>query len=325
MCTGTRLPGFWGALVSGQLLGRVRVLPPELLHLLLVGAGALHTLLGASEQGDGAAATGQLQLQWQPGSRDTLSVAVVALLGATAASAQQGGGGSAPPFCASFAAGLAIRMAFYDVTSPRGGTNVVGEALTRLFGMAAHGLHAFAGVEILGSDAVAVRCGDGVGTCGGGLVRSGVAWLAVNELGVSWLSPPNGFDIPPDKLVALLLACAIKATLLALPTLAAAQWGLRAAQAIRGINAIKAANGQASPAAASTDHPGPPATPTAASGPGAQAAAARPSAAAAARLPMLQEQLWLSAAMLACTLRLLAFVLAYELNGVHSSPNPLRH
>ena len=34
---------------------------------------------------------------------------------------------------------------------------------------------------------------------------------------------------------------------------------------------------------------------------------------------MLHEQLWLSAAMLACTLRLLAFVSTYELNGVHSS------
>ena len=39
---------------------------------------------------------------------------------------------------------------------------------------------------------------------------------------------------------------------------------------------------------------------------------------------MLHEQVWLSAAMLVCTLRLLAFVLAYELNGVHSSPDPLR-
>jgi len=167
VCTGTHLPGFWGALVSGQLLRRVRVLPPELLHLLLVGAGALHTLLGASEQGDSAAATGQLQLQWQPSARDALSVAVVALLGATAASAQKG---SAPPFCASFAAGLAIRMAFYDIMyryqvsyhsgyhTQNGYTNMVGEGLTHLFGMASHGLRAFAGVEIVGSDAVAVRC-----------------------------------------------------------------------------------------------------------------------------------------------------------------------
>ena len=259
MCTGTHLPGFWGALVSGQLLRRVRVLPPELLHLLLVGAGALHTLFGASEQGVNAAATGQLQLHWQPSSRDMLSVAVVALLGAIAASAQRGGSGSAPPFCASFAAGMSIRMAFYDLISPRGGTNVVGEALTHFFGIAAHGLHAFAGVEIVGSDAVAVRCGDGVGTCGGGLVRSGVAWLAVNDLrvswlsplSVSWLSPLNVFhgNGTPDELATTLFACAIKATLLALPTLAAAQWGLRVAQALRGISRIKAAGGQAGPAA----------------------------------------------------------------------------
>ena len=130
VCTGTRLPGFWGALVSGQLLRRVKVLPPELLHLLLVGAGALHTLLGVSSldsslaQGDSAAATGLLQLQWQPSVRDVLSVCVVALLGATAASAA-GGGGSEPLYCVSFAAGVAMRMAFYDVLSPRGGVNAV--------------------------------------------------------------------------------------------------------------------------------------------------------------------------------------------------------
>ena len=95
------------------------------------------------------------------------------------------------------------------------------------------------------------------------------------------------------------------ATLRALPTLAAAQWGLRVAQAMRG---IKAATSQADLAAGfkGMDED-------------AQAAAARLSVDAAVRLPMLQEQLWLSAAMLVCTLRLLAFVISYELNGVHSS------
>ena len=41
--------------------------------------------------------------------------------------------------------------------------------------------------------------------------------------------------------------------------------------------------------------------------------------AAAARLPQLQQQLFLAAGVLTCTLRLLAFVFFYELNGVHSS------
>ena len=153
-----------------------------------------------------------------------------------------------------------------------------------------------------------VRCGDRVGTCGGGLVRSGVAWLAANvpttfvsaanDFRPTWLS--HLFEGPPGELATALLACAIKVTLLALPALAAAQWGLRAAQAMRGINAIKAVNGQA----------GPPAGAHGTAGPAGQAAA---------RLPMLQEQLWLSAAMLACTLRLVAFVLVYELNGLNSS------
>ena len=237
VCTGSRLPAFWGALVSGQLLRLVGVLPPELLHLLLVGAGALHTLLGASEHGSGAAAADSLQLQWRPSVRDILSVAVVALLGATAASAQKGGGGSAPLFCCSFAAGIAIRMAFYDILSPSGDTNLVGAALAQFFGMAARGLHAFAGVEIVGSDAVAVRCMHPHGSCGGGVLRSVVAWLAANERRVSWL-PPLGERVswlPPlgDLLAARLWSCAIKAALLALPALAAAQWGLRAAQAMR--------------------------------------------------------------------------------------------
>ena len=49
-------------------------------------------------------------------------------------------------------------MAFYDILSPSGDTNLVGAALTQFFGMATQALHAFAGVEIVGSDAVAVRC-----------------------------------------------------------------------------------------------------------------------------------------------------------------------
>ena len=237
------------------------MLPPELLHLLLVGAGALHTLLGVSEHGSSAAAADALQLQWRPSFRDVLSVAVVALLGATAASAQRGGGGSAPPFCCSFAAGTAIRMAFYDILSPSGDTNLVGAALTHFFGMAAQALHAFAGVEIVGSDAVAVRCVHPHGTCGGGVVRSVVAWLAANEVRASWLPPLD------DQLAARLWTCAIKATLLALPSLAAAQWGLRAAQAMRAVHAIKAAAGRAAPP-----------NPNHASGEASQAAEARRSA-----------------------------------------------
>lgn len=174
----------------------------------------------------------------------------------------------------------------------------MGALLAQLFDAVAQGLRAVAGVELVGSDAVAVRCGGGVGTCGGGLVRSGLAWLDATNLRVTW----RFFEAPSDELAATLLACAIKATLLALPTLAAAQWGLRVAEAMRD---IKAATGQAEPSA----------------GTGAQAAAAaaRRSADTAARLPVLQGRLCSSAAMLACTVRLLAFVLCYELNGVHSS------
>ena len=79
---------------------------------------------------------------------------------------------------------------------------------------------------------------------------------------------------------------------------------------MRAVHAIKAAAGRAAPP-----------NPNHASGEASQAAEAAQalsSPGAAARLPILHDQLWLSAAMLACTLRLLAFVSTYELN-----PNPI--
>ena len=149
---------------------------------------------------------------------------------------------------------------------------------------------------MVGSDAVAVRCGGGVGDCGGGLVRAGQAALDAYHVRVSW----TFFGVPAEEVTTALLAAAVKATLLALPLLAAAQWALRTAQAM---SSISAANAQVQGAAAVRK-------------PGKKVSAAET---AAARLPQLQQQLFLTACVLTCTLRLLAFVFFYELNGVHSS------
>ena len=103
--------------------------------------------------GDG----GLLQLQWQWGMRDVLAVANVMALGATFSSAA--GGGNEPTFCASFAAGIALRMLTYEVLPHQTST-----ALAKL-------LRDNAQLELVGVDEVAVRAGRGVGTCSGGPIR----------------------------------------------------------------------------------------------------------------------------------------------------------
>ena len=70
-------------------------------------------------------------------------------------------------------------------------------------------------LEIVDVDLTAARAGRGVGTCGGGPVRSAL---------LGWRSP--------SALYPLAAACA-KAVLLLLPALAACQWGLRVAKLYR--------------------------------------------------------------------------------------------
>lgn len=116
------------------------------------------------------------------------------MLGASFASVA--GAGNEPPFCASFAAGLTLRILAYE-TLPAAVTGFFAGRLRN------------AKIEFVGLDEVAARASSGVGSCGGGPLRAALGWL----------------DMP---LLPPLAARAIKGALLLLPCLAAAQWALRA-------------------------------------------------------------------------------------------------
>ena len=320
MATGRHLNGVWTSLLAGQLLRRIGIVPPELLHLLLVAAGALHTVLAASDaalQGtataDGGAAGALLQLQWVESSRDVMTVASIALLGASFAAAS--GSGNEPPFCASFASGVAIRMALYDVMAPSdGGATIVSQALGTASSGFASLLRAACRVEFVGADAVAVRCGGLVGTCGGGPLRAALAWVqqSAAEDGETPIRP----EAVPGMLV--VLAVVLKGALLFLPVLSLAQWGVRIGRLMRTIEAEPPAAARVGGVAAA------PAPATGAgdggggSGGGGDSTDAD-SATSAGRLAAMQERLLLSICVLVCTGRMVAFVLFYELNGVNSS------
>ena len=189
-------------MITAQMLHKVPAMRPELHHVLIILAGALHTLLcaGKSQLTEMSATEGLLQLQWQWGMRDVLAVANVMALGATFSSAA--GGGNEPTFCASFAAGIALRMLTYEVLPHQTST-----ALAKL-------LRDNAQLELVGVDEVAVRAGRGVGTCSGGPIRFLLGSL----------------DAPKTLLAPTTLL--IKITLLCLPLLALAQWALRCATLI---------------------------------------------------------------------------------------------
>ena len=95
--------------------------------------------------------------------RDVLAVANVMTLGATFASTA--GGGNEPFFCASFAAGVALRMVMYEALP-----SSLSSSLATL-------LRDHAQLELIGVDEVAVRAGRGVGTCSGGPMRFLMGWL----------------------------------------------------------------------------------------------------------------------------------------------------
>lgn len=192
MCLPTRLP---------RLPTQVPAMRPELHHVLLITAGALHTILCAGKsQLTEMEANELLQLQWSWSIRDVLTVTNVMTLGATFSSTA--GGGNEPSFCASFAAGVALRMLIYDYV-PLGLSNSLAATVRKS-----------AQLELVGVDEVAVRAGGGIGTCAGGIVRASLGWVEAPAL------------LPP---VAMLAKCA----LLLLPTLAAAQWALRCVLLVR--------------------------------------------------------------------------------------------
>jgi len=200
LATGQVYNGIFFSIATSQMLHRLPALRPESQHVLALLVGAMHTLVcaGKSQLMEmEKAPEGLLQLQWDWGVRDVFAIANMLLIGGSFATASCAY--NEPPFCASFAAGLALRIVAYEV-SPAS----LGEKLRRLL----RGQN----LEMVGLDQVAARAGGGVGACGGGPLR---AWL-------------GGWGVPA---LPQLAALACKGALLLLPCLAAAQWGLRAAKA----------------------------------------------------------------------------------------------
>ena len=200
LATGQVYNGIFFSIATSQLLHRLPALRPESQHVLALLVGAMHTLVcaGKSQLMEmEKAPEGLLQLQWDWSARDVFAIANMLLIGGSFATASCAY--NEPPFCASFAAGLALRIVAYEM-SPA----ALGERLRRLL----RGQN----LEFVGLDHVAARAGGGVGACGGGPLR---AWL-------------GGWGLPA---LPQLAALACKGALLLLPCLAAAQWGLRAAKA----------------------------------------------------------------------------------------------
>jgi hypothetical protein len=103
-------------MLTSQLLHRVPSMRPEMHHVLLIAAGALHTILCATKSQLHALseAPDLLQLQWSWSLHDVLAVCNAMALGAAVAS--YSGEGNPIPFCSSFAAGLAMRMVFHEAS-----------------------------------------------------------------------------------------------------------------------------------------------------------------------------------------------------------------
>jgi len=200
VATGQAFNGLWSSMITAQVLNKIPPMRPESQHVLLLVVGALHTLLCASKSQLNEAPAGVLQLQWTWSANDVLAVANIMMLGAIAASAAHSG--NEPTFCASFAAGLTLRMVAAEALP-----SAVTAELVRL-------LRRF-DLEVIGVDEVSVRAGRGVGSCGGGALRSML----------------GAYDTSP--LTLSLSSLVVKVFLLMMPALAALQWGLRSAILVR--------------------------------------------------------------------------------------------
>jgi len=201
----------WNGLFSSLFIGHalrkwVPQMSYEAHHLLCALFGTLHTLLGvsASKLEDYANREGSkiLHLAWAWSFKDVLSVMHMCQLGAavTAMSAL----GNEPSYAASFASGIALRIA-------------VGQDAFRGLGF----VHSLAdyfqgtlkdlGISLDAADEVVAYSGGGIGDCGGGPFRM----------------------LFGDETYASIAATVLKTWLLLLPVLSTAQWFQRTCQAGR--------------------------------------------------------------------------------------------
>mmetsp|Transcript_62865 Transcript_62865/g.142078 ORF Transcript_62865/g.142078 Transcript_62865/m.142078 type:complete len:666 (+) Transcript_62865:165-2162(+) len=161
----------WNGLFSSLLVGHAlrRWVPQmsyEAHHLLCAFFGTAHTLLGVSAQQveDFASSTGAnvLHLAWSWSFKDVLSVMHMSMLGATVMAMSNLG--NEPSFAASFASGIAFRIAIAQ-DSIRG-VGLVKSLATRLEDKMREMSVMFDSAE----EAVAYS-GNGIGDCGGGPFR----------------------------------------------------------------------------------------------------------------------------------------------------------
>ena len=175
--TGTVMNGMIVSMVIAQVLQKYTPkMRYHVLHLLLIVFGFLHTLLGVQAQqianhAESAGANAVLLLEWHWRFRDVICVANVASIGAVFS--RVSGLGNEPSLCASFAAGVALRMFVHDHFA-----DASGALLDRM----TNGLP----VQFVALEDVITRGGGGVGDCGGGPFRMlfGEEWSGFVVLGL---------------------------------------------------------------------------------------------------------------------------------------------
>jgi len=198
--------GIFSSLFIGHILRKVPDMSYESHHLLCAFFGSVHTLLGVSSNQveDFAAREGKniLQLKWEWDYRDHLSVLNMVLLGSTMSASSSLG--NEPSYSASFAAGIALRIALAQ-------DSIKGLSLVQdVVGVVERKL-AEVGISYGEGETVAAYSGGGIGDCAGGPFRM--------------LFGDGDFFGIGDK--AALGAFALKCWLILIPALSTVQWFCR--------------------------------------------------------------------------------------------------
>jgi len=208
LCTLIAIGQVFNGLISSLIIGhvlrsRVPKMSHEAHHLLCVFFGSVHTLLGVNgqqvedfankEPGD----AGILMLEWRWSFKDALCVMHMIYVGAmvTATSSL----GNEPSFAASFAAGIALRIAL-------GQDSIAGSSVFKFIGQTAEAQLQRIKVQLVASDEVVAYSGGGIGDCAGGPFRMMFG----------------------DTAYATLAARVVKAWLILVPLVATMQWMYKA-------------------------------------------------------------------------------------------------
>mmetsp|Transcript_59950 Transcript_59950/g.126921 ORF Transcript_59950/g.126921 Transcript_59950/m.126921 type:complete len:680 (+) Transcript_59950:148-2187(+) len=206
---GQVLSGLWTSLFIGHALRRfVPQMSYEAHHLICIMFGLMHTVLGvsASQVEDFSNREHQqiLHLNWAWSFKDILCVLNLCQLGSTVTTISALG--NEPCFAASFASGIAFRMAM-------GQDMIKGVDLFRAAGSWLEAQLQSYGIALDSAEEVVAYAGGGIGDCGGGPFRM----------------------LYGDGQMSQVAAMVLKTWLLLLPLLATMQWGHRTWQAARNL------------------------------------------------------------------------------------------